>query len=414
MSAQPAARVGDKVAHTMALDGALMGLALGALIGVAIVATGGLGAIAIGAAIATTGGLGLAGEYIGESKMGPPSGAIIEGSPTIFINGKPAARATLSTALCREGPPQKEATGAKTVYFDGMPAGRKDEKLTCSAKIIEGSSDVFIGGPSEQTLPMDPEVPQWLHNTMTAMMWGGTILATGGIAATYGAGAALGSLAGGFGGGMLGSTGGRWAAEKLGFGETGQRIGEVLGGLGGGAIGGGLGFKGGQAAMNRAIANPRTADQALLRGGTQFRDTFVARQRTAADFYKSQGFAENRIPGHLDGIDFTKPVEVVRLDQGTPLTQYQAPGGSQGNYYAPKGTPASELGISPNGVNPATGEIIPKTSGNYVVGNDGVTVLRSTAAPVKDTWSVPGQSIQTDGGGTQYFTTSKDAFGPGQ
>lgn len=276
MSAQPAARVGDKVAHTMALPGALTGLLVGALIGVAIVATGGLGAIAIGAAIATTGGLGLAGEYIGESMPGPPTGMIIEGSSTIFINGKPAARATLSTAICREGPPQKEATGAKTVYFDGMPAGRKDESLTCSAKIIEGSADVFIGGPSEQTLPMDPEVPAWLHNTMTAMMWGGTILATGGIAATYGAGAALGSLAGGFGGGMLGSAGARWAAEKLGFGETGQRVAEVLGGIGGGAIGGGLGFKGGQAAMNRAIPNPATPTQGFLRGGTQGRQQVIS------------------------------------------------------------------------------------------------------------------------------------------
>ncbi len=247
MSAQPAARVGDKVAHTMALDGALMGLLIGAAIGVAIVATGGLGAIAIGAAIATTGGLGLAGEYIGESKMGPPTGAIIEGSSTIFINSKPAARATLSTAFCREGPPQKEATGAATVYFDGMPAGRKDEKLTCSAKIIEGSSDVFIGGPSEQTLPMDPEVPEWLNKTMTAMMWGGTILATGGIAAAYSVGAAVGSVVGGIAGSALIAPLGRMAAKALGFGETGQRVGEVLGGITGGMLGGGLGFKAGAA-----------------------------------------------------------------------------------------------------------------------------------------------------------------------
>ena len=242
------------MAHTLALPGALTGLLIGAAIGVAIVATGGLGAIAIGAAIATTGGLGLAGEYIGESMPGPPTGAIVEGSATIFINGRPAARATLSTAICREGPPQKQATGAQTVYFDGMPAGRKEEKLTCSAKIIEGSGDVFIGGPSKQMLPMDPEVPAWLHNTMTAMMWGGTILATGGIAATYGIGAALGSLAGGFGGGMLGSAGGRWAAEKLGFGETGQRVAEVLGGLGGSLFGGVKGFRAGQAAEH-GLAN---------------------------------------------------------------------------------------------------------------------------------------------------------------
>jgi uncharacterized Zn-binding protein involved in type VI secretion len=259
MSAQPAARVGDKVAHTMALPGALTGLLVGAAIGVAIVATvatGGLAAVAIGAgaALATTGGLGLAGAYIGESIDGPPTGMITVGSPTIFINGRPAARATLSLAICREGPPQMEATGAETVYFDGMPAGRKDEKLTCSAKIIEGSDNVFIGGPSVQTLAMEPEVPGWLTTTMQAMAIGGTILATGGIAAAYGIGAALGSLALGYGGGILGSMGGRWAAMKMGFGETGQRVAEVLGGLGGGMLGGVKGFRGGQAA-ERALVN---------------------------------------------------------------------------------------------------------------------------------------------------------------
>jgi uncharacterized Zn-binding protein involved in type VI secretion len=270
MSAQPAARVGDKVAHTMALPGALTGLLIGAAIGVAIVATGGLGAIAIGAAIATTGGLGLAGEYIGESMPGPPTGAILEGSSTIFINGRAASRATLSTALCREGPPQKEATGAATVYFDGMPAGRKDEKLTCSAKIIEGSADVFIGGPSEQTLPMDPEVPEWLSKTMTAMMWGGAALATGGIAAAYGVGAAVGSVVGGFGGGYLGGQGARWAADKLGFGETGQRVAEVLGGLGGGAIGGVLGFKGGAANAAKPAPYSNLADHPSVGPGKNF------------------------------------------------------------------------------------------------------------------------------------------------
>jgi uncharacterized Zn-binding protein involved in type VI secretion len=273
MSAQPAARVDDKVAHTMALPGALTGLLVGAAIGVAIVATGGLGAIAVGAAIATTGGLGLAGEYIGESMPGPPSGKIVLGSSTIYINDKPAARATLSTALCREGPPQQEATGAATVFFDGMPAGRKGESLTCSAKIIEGSSNVFIGGPSVQTLPMDPEVPAWLHNSMFAMMIGGTILATGGIAATYGLGAAVGSLVGGVGGGYLGGQGARWAAEKMGFGETGQRIAEVLGGIGGGALGGGLGFRGGAKIAPKAPAAPKpvvTAEGTV--GGKTFKD----------------------------------------------------------------------------------------------------------------------------------------------
>ncbi len=322
MSAQPAARVGDKVAHTMALPGALMGLLAGAAIGVAIVATGGLGAIAIGAAIATTGGLGMAGQYIGESIDGPPTGAIVEGSATIFVNGRPAARSTLSTALCREGPPQKEATGSGSVFFDGMPAGRKTEMLTCSAKIIEGSGDVFIGGPSVQTEPMDPEVPAWLSTTMQAMAIGGTILATGGIAATYGIGAAIGSLAGGFGGGYLGAMGGRWAADKMGFGETGQRVAEVLGGLGGGMIGGGAGFKGGQGAVNRIIAVPKTPTQGFLRGGMQGRQQVisgrVAQQAAEARAAELRQLSRRQQPRATSVAVDTKTGKVYHGDSGAP------------------------------------------------------------------------------------------------
>jgi uncharacterized Zn-binding protein involved in type VI secretion len=303
MSAQPAARVDDKVAHTMALPGALTGLLVGAAIGVAIVATGGLGAIAIGAAIATTGGLGLAGEYIGESIPGPPTGQIVLGSTDVIINNKGASRATLSTAICREGPPQQEATGAATVFINGMPAGRVGESLTCSAKIIEGSPNVFIGGPSVQTLPMDPEVPAWLHNTMTAMMWGGTILATGGIAATYGIGAALGTLVGGFGGGYLGSVGGRWAAEKLGFGETGQRVAEVLGGFAGSLVGGVKGLRGGQAA-ERGLVNRFGSRY----GGTGTKGPFSGRP-----------FNPERAGGPIENLDYrsakitSEGVEQVKL-----------------------------------------------------------------------------------------------------
>ena len=41
-----------------------------------------------------------------------------------------------------------------------------------------------------------------------------------------------------------------------------------------------------------------------------------------------------------------------------------------------------------------------------------VTVLRSTAASISDTWSVPGQAIRTAGGATQYVSAEKAAFLP--
>ena len=175
-----------------------------------------------------------------------------------------------------------------------MPAGRKTEMLTCSAKIIEGSPNVIIGGPSVQTLPMEPEVPEWLTMTMQVMAIGGLVISTGGVALTYGVGAALGGLALGFAGSHFGAIGGRWAAEQLGFGETGRRVGEVLGGLAGGMLGGAAGFRGGRGLMNRAIPNPTTPAQGFLRGGLAGRQAVINAQGRPGTL-NNANFAQNRI-----------------------------------------------------------------------------------------------------------------------
>jgi uncharacterized Zn-binding protein involved in type VI secretion len=237
---KPAARVGDPIAHSSSLFGALAGLVAGALIGVAIVATGGLGAVAIGAAIAVTGGAGLAGEYVGESIPGSPCGAIATGSMNVFINDRPASCVVIGTAPCADegGAPEPEATGAATVLINGMPAGRVGETMQCSAKIIEGSKNVAIGGPSVQVLELEPETPAWLNTTMSVMAWGGAFVATGGVWAACGAGAAIGGLGGSMAFGWLGGEAGGAIARAAGLGETGQRIakvvGNVLGSFGGG------------------------------------------------------------------------------------------------------------------------------------------------------------------------------------
>lgn len=387
--AAAAARVDDPFGHSSAMSGVLVGLAVGALIGVAIVATGGLGAIAIGAAIATTGGAGLAGQAIGQTMDGPVTGQLKIGSPTILINGKPATMTVLASGRCDKdsGPLRLVASGSATVFFHTQPAARVGEKMDCSAVIRAGSPSVFIGGPSEQVLDVQPEVPTWLTTTMTAMAIGGGLIATAGVAVTYGVGAAVGSFVGGAVGGWAGGHGGTWAAAQMGFGETGQAVGGVLGGLAGGALGGGLSYKGGQM---RDIAANRT---------------------TATKFYENQGFKPADIPDHVKGIDLTRPVNVKTLPAGTKVEQFQVPGGRQGNYYAPPGTRPTELGIAPQGVSRTTGAVVDKTSAPYTTARD-VQVLRSTAAPIKDTWSVPGTATQTKGGGTQYFTTDKGAFGP--
>ncbi|WP_156359120.1 PAAR domain-containing protein [Sphingomonas sp. Leaf242] len=97
-----------------------------------------------------------AGEALGSSLMGAPSGSILRGSPTVFINGLPAARVT-DAESCDAG---KIAQGSGTVFINGLPAARAGDKATCGAVIIEGSGNVFIGGGAVTVLPIQSEVPQ--------------------------------------------------------------------------------------------------------------------------------------------------------------------------------------------------------------------------------------------------------------
>jgi hypothetical protein len=117
-----------------------------------------------------------------------------------------------------------------------------------------------------------------------------------------------------------------------------------------------------------------------------------ASRKTAHDFYKAAGWDDARMQAHFRGIDFNKPVDIITIPQNTALVQYQIPVAPVGNYFAPVGTPGSQLGIY-------TGGRIPTL---YTTTKD-ITVLRTTAAKAVDNWSVPGWNVLTDGGGTQYF-----------
>lgn len=247
MGGAAAARVHDPFGHSSAMDGVLIGLAVGALIGTAIL-TGGISLIAVGAAVAVTGGAGLAGEAIGQTMDGPETGVIDTGSSNVFINGRAAAMTVIATGHCSQdsGPPVPVATGTATVFINGQPAARVGEKMACSAVIRQGSSNVFIGGPTKQVIKPTPEVPAWLDNTMLAMTIGGTAIGTLGVGLTYGVGAAVGSLVGGAGGSYFGGKGASAAAAAMGYGATGQAVAGVAGGFFGGVVGGGAGFKGGQ------------------------------------------------------------------------------------------------------------------------------------------------------------------------
>ena len=149
MSDHPAARVTDQFAHDAELEGLAVGIAVGALLAVGVIATGGLGAVAIGAAVATGGTAAFAGSVIGKQLMGPATGELAVGSPNVFVNALPATMVEGASGDCYKHPghPRRVATGSSTVLINGKPAARVSETMDCGAVILTGSRNVSIGGP---------------------------------------------------------------------------------------------------------------------------------------------------------------------------------------------------------------------------------------------------------------------------
>ncbi|KPX24151.1 hypothetical protein ALO70_05684, partial [Pseudomonas amygdali pv. eriobotryae] len=169
-----AARLLDEIEHT----GALTGFLLGAVVGIAAVAyvsftfvTCGFGGILLGLAVGLAGNaLASLGEAIG-SAFSSPAGQIESASPNVFINGRPAAFAIESTAVCdKHSPIVKVAEGSSNVFINGLPAARKGDKLTCGAKIGTGSPNVFIGGGTQRYLPVDDEVSAMYRYTVDILL----------------------------------------------------------------------------------------------------------------------------------------------------------------------------------------------------------------------------------------------------
>ncbi len=181
-----AARVGDPIEHTSALEGLLLGLAVGAAAvvvglgaGVTILATGGLAAVAaVGAVMALSAGFG---ELIGSlSWCTNKAGEIFKGSGNVFTNGKPAARAHVDIATCDKhgSVPQVIAQGSRTVHINGQPAARVGDRTVCDGKISAGSGNVNIGGATEQTDDINPEVEPWLHWLVGGIGFGSAVVLT--------------------------------------------------------------------------------------------------------------------------------------------------------------------------------------------------------------------------------------------
>ncbi|WP_434525434.1 RHS repeat-associated core domain-containing protein [Photorhabdus asymbiotica] len=154
------ARLGDVIAHQNKSAGAwgtLGGILLGAVAVVAaaafVVATAGTGAVILAAAAA-----GLAGGFVGGvvggigaaiGQYGQNKGAIIEGSPNVFFEGQPVARAG-DKILCSNHPrPMVIAEGAKTVFANGKPIARLGHRTTCDANINSAAASIAITRETE-------------------------------------------------------------------------------------------------------------------------------------------------------------------------------------------------------------------------------------------------------------------------
>jgi uncharacterized Zn-binding protein involved in type VI secretion len=231
-----AARQWDPIEHSNAMGGLLAGLAIGAtaaLIGLAIVGTGGLAAVAIIGASAVAG-AGI-GELVGSLSFAVQSaGNIVSGSPNVHVNGLPAARAHVDKAKCDKhgSSPQILAQGSSTVHINGMPAARVGDSTVCDGKISSGSSNVFIGGGTDTTDDISPEVPGWLHRAMFVVGVGAAVVLAGPVVA-------IAATVAGYVGGSIGF---RLGGRLFGEGSDGQK----LSAFGGALLGGALGAKGGR------------------------------------------------------------------------------------------------------------------------------------------------------------------------
>ena len=171
-----AARWNDEIEHT----GALAGFLAGAVIGLAIAAyaatmvcSGGTAAFLMPIALGLlASALPALGEYFGKMFSSPAGEIQLPGCSTdVYINNRNAAHVELSLGRCEKHPaPVQVAEGSSNVFINSVAAARKDDRLTCGARISGGSDDVFIGGGTVQYLHIDDEIPGWLRVVVDVLM----------------------------------------------------------------------------------------------------------------------------------------------------------------------------------------------------------------------------------------------------
>nr|EIW6414439.1 phage adsorption protein NrfB [Escherichia coli] len=125
------------------------------------------------------------------------------------------------TALCdKENKPPRIAQGSSNVFINNQPAARQGDKLECSAAIVGGSPDVFIGGGQVTYLDIQPEFPPWQRMILGGITIASYLLPPAGLLGKLKNLARLGKL-----GNLLGKSG-KLLGAKLGalLGKTGKSL----------------------------------------------------------------------------------------------------------------------------------------------------------------------------------------------
>jgi uncharacterized Zn-binding protein involved in type VI secretion len=197
MDAQAAARLGDEIAHGFGVAAMIAGAVAGALIGAAViaatVATGGLAVVIMAGSIAA-GGLSMFQIVKGLCTIfnlpEPTTGKLLMGSFNVYINGLNAMRAGEDIASSCTGLPLNHpmwpfpvliAEGSATVFINGKPAARLHSKMVCGAHIKSGSPNTFIGGPT-LSVAFVLDIEGWMHTgleTLGLLAAGGALILAG-------------------------------------------------------------------------------------------------------------------------------------------------------------------------------------------------------------------------------------------
>jgi hypothetical protein len=147
------------------------------------------------------------------------------------------------------------------------------------------------------------------------------------------------------------------------------------------------------------------------------------RKKIAFDFYKKSNPNMDAITinSHLKGIDFSKPVKVVKIppEANGELSMFQKRNQNGklyfGQYFSTdKTTTPSQLGISDkynvrnsdwtHSLEVKTVELVDIKIPN----NKPVTGLKSTSKKIEDNWSLKDKNVSTEGGGIQVYVPKSD------